>query len=203
MKKIAACLIVIGMVNIGHLFAQQAREAAVDIPFAQNFNYVNQAEGFRIDGPKGWYGIMQSYDPHGVAQYAFLPKGTRALYIKYKTEEWKSHPFAPLFEVKLFSNNQYSSSLEALQYYVSKTGTDALLTAPAAVTLGTKEWAACEYKFPAGGKNGSIDLIRKVYLLIHKDSLIVVQATDTAQDYGSDSVLFDEAVSGMKFSDNY
>lgn len=172
-------------------------------PFTQNLCYVNQHSGFRIDGPKGWYGIMQIFSPQGEPLYKFLPRSVRAFYLKYYGEEEKKHMFNPTFEVRILPKDNYESEISALKYYVRNTLDDKFLTRPALSQLGDKRWAISEYEVDVKIKNADIPLVRKLYLLIHKDSIILIQATTIKEDFGADHLKFDEAVSNSKFNDDY
>lgn len=180
-----------------------AKGGGIKVPFSKNFNYINQQVAFSVIGPADWYGAMQNFGPGNKPLYDSFSKDTRVLYIKYYGEEEKGRIFNPKFEIKVFPKKGYVSDLDALAYYVDKVKPGDFLTNPAVKRLGAGNWAICEYKIAVTVNNISRDYIRKVYVAFYRDNIILVQATDTPREYKNDIKLFDGAVAGIAFSDNY
>ena len=200
-KKIVALLFIASFMLIDMCGA--AKGGGIKAPFSKNFNYINQQVAFSVMGPADWYGAMQNFDPDNKPLYDSFPKDTRVLYIKYYGEEEDGRTFNPKFEIKVFPKKGYVSDLDALAYYVDKVKSCDFLTNPVVKKLGAGTWAICEYKIAVTVNNVSRDYIRKIYVAFYRNNIILVQATDTAREYNNDIKLFDGAVAGIAFSDNY
>lgn len=200
-KRLVALLFVASLMPVNICGA--AKGGGIKAPFLKNFNYINQQVAFSVMGPVDWYGAMQNFGPGNKPLYDSFSNDTRVLYVKYHGEEEKGRDFNPKFEIKIFPRRGYVSSLDALTYYVDKVKPEEFLTQPIVKRLGAGEWAVCEYKIAAKVNGTSINVVRKVYVAFYRNDIILVQATDTLQEYKNDDALFDDAVAGIAFSHNY
>lgn len=187
-----------------NVFATSMYDKVIDAPFAKNVIYIDIQLGFLIKGPKGWYGSVQSFDPSGEPLYHSFPPQVYVLYLKYFGKEERSHPYNPMFTVSMIRHDgDERSSLEELRYYANDTPLEDLITTPSESIINGKEWATYSFKLTTQRLWVKFHLIRKVYLLLHKNYVILLEATDTEEEYESDVELFDEVVSDMKFNDDY
>ena len=184
------------------LFAAQMESKATDQTFVQNLVFVDEDIAFRIAGPKDWYGAMQSVKQDGKLASPSWPPERRALYIKYFKNSQPDRIITPMFTVSSTLKGDSTSSMNALETFIADLPPEILLAQPSMQKLGNSEWAVCELTVPVEANNQTLRVIRKIFMLMHKENFIVVEGTSSSEEYQNDKELFDQAVSAISSTDD-
>lgn len=194
-KLLIAVALVFTLVSVqGHaqVAGDAAHESTTGCPFAANLVYFNTYLGMKIPGPLNWYGCVQQADQLGSPRYAELGPGTRAIWLKYHGEQENNHPFNPQVTVAFYPN--VGEVLSTLSNYVKDIPRDSFLTKPEVVHFDSGGWGTCSYRLRVFLRKQPMTVLRKIYAINAKDVFIVIEATDTQQEYDHDLSLFDSQI---------
>ncbi len=200
---LAAFSLLMGGLSWADVAARGEKKSIDDVLFAQRVSYVDQQLLFRVDSPRGWYGAPQAFDGSGNPLYSAFPRKAVILYLKNYGKRLRG--FNPFFVVKIWRNMEETPSLGALKDYahlaLKLSSPKDFLTPPVEISLGDKTWAVAEYNIAADVRGKPLRCTGKIYCLVYKNSIILIEGTDTEESYPASVALFDESVFNMRWGE--
>lgn len=172
------------------------------IHWSTDVKYYNPILSMSCSGPKGWVGIIQSWDPDGRPLYGVLPMKAQAVWLKFSGANERPTIFNPQFMIEVLRRDKRDSSVSALSEYTAQVDDKEFIEKPHSFASNSNGWSKTVYTINTTARGSDCTLVRTVYAKILKNSLILIEATVDQSEYKDNATTIDTAVRDVSFNSN-